>query len=119
MQTDDALEKWIMDAVDLESRDKVTAFFRNFCQKNLYKADAKPPQITYTARASNGEIRQYRGIFIEVDESVSFFCCRHIQDEGAISILHAKNDQLKEDMKELVMQFSDGIAPLKFQPRIW
>ena len=110
MQTDDALEKWIINAVDLADRDRVRGFFKDFCQKKLYEANTKPPQTTYSARSSAGEVNQYSGIFIKVDNAVSFYCCRHIQDVGETEILRNENDQLKENMKELVMQFSDGIA---------
>ena len=110
MQIDEALEKWIISAVDLADRDKVGRFFKDFCQRKLYEADAKPPQITYRARSSAGAIDQYGGIFIKVDEAVSFYCCRHIQEVGEAEVLRIENDQLKENMKELVMQFSDGIA---------
>ena len=110
MQTDDALEKWIMAAVDLGDRDRVRAFFQDFCQKKLYQADAKPPQIAYLARSSTGEVNRYNGIFIKVDDAVNFFCCRRVQDAGEAEALRTENDRLKEDMKELVMQFSDGIA---------
>ena len=110
MQTDDALEKWIMGNVDLADRDRVKDFFKDFCQKKLYEADARPLQITYLARSSAGEVNQYTGIFIKIDEAVSFYCCRRVQDMGEVKVLRIENDQLKENMKELVMQFSDGIA---------
>ena len=110
VQAEDALEKWMTDTIDAADRERVRGFFRDFCQKRLYETDTKPPQITYMAKTSDSEVKQYNGIFIEVDESISFYCCRQIQDEGTVAILHAENDQLKEDMKELVMQFSDGIA---------
>ena len=110
MQIDDALDKYIIDAVYSEDRDKVRYFFEDFCQKKLYEPGAKPPQLTYKARSSIGEINQYIGIFIKVDESVSFYCCRHVQDSGETEVLRTENDQLKQNMKELVMRFSDGIA---------
>ncbi len=110
MQIDDALEKWIINAVDLADCDRVRDFFRDFSQKKLYEPGAKPPQITYSARSSAGELRQYNGIFIKVDDSVSFYCCRHIQEETEADVLRTENDQLKQKMKDLVMQFSDGIA---------
>lgn len=110
MQIDDALEKYIISAVVSEDCEKVRGFFRDFSQKKLYEPGAKPPQLTYKARASTGKINQYIGIFIKVDESVSFYCCRHIHDSGETEILRNENDRLKEDMKELVMRFSDGIA---------
>ncbi|MDD6058736.1 MAG: hypothetical protein PUB98_10850 [Clostridiales bacterium] len=110
MQIDDALEKWIIDAVDSESRDQVRAFFKNFCQKKMSESGTKPPQLSYKAKSSTGEINQYIGMFIKVDESTSFYCCRHVQDSGEAAVLRIENDQLKEDMKELVLRFSDGIA---------
>ena len=110
MQIEDALDKYIIDAVDSEDRDKVRSFFRDFSQKKLYEPGAKPPQLTYRARSSNGETKQYIGIFIKVDESISFYCCRNVQETGEAEALRNENDQLKENMKELVMRFSDGIA---------
>ena len=110
MQIDDALDKYIIGAVDSEDRDKVRTFFRDFSQKKLYEPGAKPPQLTYRARSSTGELKQYIGIFIKVDESVSFYCCRNVQETGEAEVLRTENDQLKENMKELVMRFSDGLA---------
>ncbi len=110
MQIDEALEKWILNAVEADGRESIRSFFRDFCQKKMYEPDAKPPQITYNARSSNGEIKQYGGIFIKVDDSISYYCCRHIQETAQESILRTENDELKQKMKDLVMQFSDGIA---------
>ena len=110
MFMEEALDRWILGAVEPESRDRIRGFFRDFSQKKLYEPDAKPPQITYTARCSTGEMRQYRGIFIKVDDSVSYYCCRRIQETGRENVLQTENDELKQKMKDLVMQFSDGIA---------
>ena len=110
MQIDDALDKWIINAVDPEDREQVRSFFKDFCQKKLYEPESKPPQLTYKARSSSGERKQYIGIFIKVDDSVSFYCCRHVQDSGEAAVLRTENNHLKENMKELVMRFSDGIA---------
>lgn len=110
MQIDEALEKWIIGAVEPDNRESIRGFFRDFCQKKLYEPDAKPPQITYNARSSSGELKQYSGIFIKVDDSVSYYCCRHIQETGKESILRTENDELKQKMKDLVVKFSDGIA---------
>lgn len=110
MQVDGASEKWIMDSVVPEDRERLRSFFRDFWQKRLYTAGAKPPQITYRALSSGEEIRQYSGIFIKVDEVTSFFCCRDISDSEGSELLRSENDRLKESMKDLVMSFSDGIA---------
>ncbi len=109
MQIDEALEKWIIGAVHTEYRDRVRAFFKDFCQRKPCEPDT-PPQITYVAKASDGEGKQYNGIFIKMDESVSFFCCRCVQRTEETEMLRTENVQLKENMKELVMRFSDGIA---------
>ncbi|MBE6884706.1 MAG: PAS domain S-box protein [Ruminococcaceae bacterium] len=110
MQIEDALEKWIIIAVDLNDRNEIRSFFKDFCQKKLYEPGAKPPQITYNARSADGTIKQYSGIFIRVDESTSFYCCRRIQETVEADILRIENDQLKQKMKDLVVRFSDGIA---------
>lgn len=110
MQMDEALEKWIIDSVDSKDSNKVRAFFRDFSQKTLYEPGSKPPQITYSARSSTGELRQYSGIFIRIDDSVSFYCCRQAPKTTEADALRNENHQLKQKMKDLVMQFSDGIA---------
>lgn len=116
MQIDEALEKWIIGAVYAEDRDKVRTFFKDFCQKKLCELDA-PPQITYTAKASDGEGKQYTGLFIKMDEAVSFFCCRCVPKTEETEQLRTENVQLKANMKELVMRFSDGIAAFEVTAR--
>lgn len=110
MQIDDATEKWIMNSVEPGERDKMRNFFRDFCQKKLYTSDAKPPQVSYSARSFDGQVKQYTGVFIKIDESVSFYCCRCVPQQKDTESLLSENVQLKEDMKELVMRFTDGIA---------
>ena len=96
MLIDEGLDKWIPGVVEPDSQERFRGFFRDFCQKRLYEPDAKPPQITYYARSSSGEMRQYSGIFIKVDDSVSYYCCRRIQETGRESILQTENDELKQ-----------------------
>ena len=52
----------------------------------------------------------------EVDESVSFFCCRETRETAESVELKAENDRLKGEMRDLVMQFSDGIAAFELSP---
>ena len=85
-------------------------------QKKLFKVDGKPPQITYKARSSDGSIKQYMGIFIKVDESVSFYCCREMKGMDDAVELKEENNHLKEKMRDFVMQFSDGIAAFEVAP---
>lgn len=116
MQIEDALDKWLIAAVTLENQDRVRGFFRDFCQKRLYEAEEKPLQITYEARASDGNIKQYTGIFIKVDEATSFYCCREMQDTSDSIALKTENHQLKKGMRDLVMRFSEGIAAFEVSP---
>ncbi len=110
VQMDDAWNKWLLDAVDCEDQGAVQRFFMDFYQRRLYDTPAKPPQITYRARSATGEVKQYAGVFVKVDEWVSFYCCRELRDTAETVALRNENDQLKENMKDLVMHFSDGIA---------
>lgn len=110
MQMDDATEKWISGTVIEEERDRVRAFFKAFCQKKLYQPDAKPPRISYRAQSSSGEIKLYNGIFLKMDNSVSLYCCRSVQDMKEADILRNENESLKENLQELVMRFTDGVA---------
>lgn len=96
IQIEDALEKWLIDSVNAEQQDAVRRFFKDFCQKRLSGIDGKPPQITYKARSTDGNIKQYTGLFIKVDESVSFYCCRETKEITVLWALREENNQLKE-----------------------
>ena len=110
MQMEDATEKWVSGTVAPEDCGKVRAFFRAFSQKNLYTPDAKPPQVTYHAKSSSGEMKLYSGIFLKMDDSVSLYCCRQVPDGQETDQLRIENIHLKENMQELVLRFTDGIA---------
>ena len=110
MQIEDALEKWLIASVATEQQDAIRLFFKDFCQKRLSGFDGKPPQITYKARSTDDSVKQYTGVFIKVDESVSFYCCREAKETADSVALREENNQLKEKMRNLVTQFSDGIA---------
>lgn len=110
MQIQDATEKWIRDIVVPEDRDQLSQMFWELTQKRLYEKDEKPPRISYRAESSDGKIRQYNGIFLRMDDSVSLYCCRKVPDVEETSQLRDENVHLKENMQELVMRFTDGIA---------
>lgn len=110
MQIDDALNKWIFDSVEAEEAKKVRSFFTEYCEHKHHESGEKPQQISYQARSSSGEVKRYRGIFIRVDETISLFCCRRVLPEADVQILKRENNQLKEQMKEIVKNFSDGLA---------
>ena len=104
MQQRDATEKWISETAVSEDCDRLRAFFESFYRKELYRTDEQPPQISYRAKSSSGEIKNYRGIFLKMDESVSLYCCRRLPDTEETDIVRS------EDMHELMMRFTDGIA---------
>ena len=110
MQMEDATEKWISDTVIKEDYDKVHSFFQSFFQKQLYKSGEKPPQITYRAQSSKEETKLYKGIFLKMDETVSLYCCHQIPDTEEAEILRSEIGSLKENMQELMMRFTEGIA---------
>ncbi len=116
MQLEDALEKWLLSSVADEERDPIRAFFKDLSQKRSQGDGAKPPQITYTARSADGLQHRYTGLFIKVDEAISFFCCRVMQDTADSDALKTENAHLKENMRALVRQFSDGIAAFEVSP---
>lgn len=110
MQIESASEKWIIDSVSPQDQELVRNFFRNFCQKKLYSAGAKPPQITYQAKGSDNVFHRYIGTFIKVGDSLGYYCCRRAPDVEAQQALRLENDKLRADMKALVTHFMDGFA---------
>lgn len=110
MQMEDATEKWITGTVIEEDRERVREFFNAFRRKNLYKSGEAPPQICYKARSSSGKIKTYSGIFLKMNESISFYCCRCVPDSEETEALKSENISLKETVQELVSRFKEGIA---------
>lgn len=110
MQMENATEKWIAGTVVSEEREKVRLFFREFFQRKLSPSDNRPPQITYKSLSSNGDVKLYQGIFLKMDDSVSLYCCRAMPDVEKADALRDENAFLKENMRELAMHYTDGIA---------
>ncbi len=110
MQMEDATEKWISETVIPEDRERVRAFFDALRQKKLYRTHGMPPQITYQAKSSSGEVRTYNGIFLQISETVSFYCCRRVSALEEAERLRSENLSLRENMQELVLRFQEGIA---------
>lgn len=118
MQMEDATEKWIASTVIEEDRDKVREYFRDFCQGKLEKPGEKPPQVLYRAVTSGGEVREYSGIFLKMDSSVSLYCCRCIPDAERADALNSGILSLQENLQKLVMRFRDGIAAFEVTDRM-
>lgn len=110
MQMEDATEKWILETVSGEDQAKVRDFFGSFYKGQLFRPDARPTQIQYRARSSDGLVRIYRGVFLETHGSSALFCCRRAQDGGEADSLRDENAALRENLQELIMRFTDGIA---------
>lgn len=110
MNLEDALERWILVSIEPGDQESVRNLFHQLCRKSLYEDDDKPPQISYKARSTDGSIRDYTGVFIKIDDAVSFYCCRELQEVDNTVVLKNENYQQKEGMRNLVMRFSDGIA---------
>lgn len=110
MQIESAADKWIVDSVAPQDQELVQSFFRDFCQKKLYSADAKPPQVTYYAKGSDDRLHRYIGTFIKVGDALGYYCCRRIPEVEVQQALLMENDKLRADMKALVTHFMDGFA---------
>lgn len=115
MQMEKATDKWIVETVCQEDRERVSTFFKDFCQeKGQSELDAQPPQIKYRALSSSGKIKTYSGIFLRLDHSISLFCCRNIPEVREADALRSENDTLK-NMQELVMRFTEGIVAFEVE----
>lgn len=85
MQMEDANEKWINEAVFEGDREKVRAFFNENLRKNPAKTDSAPPSIQFHVLSSSRTLRGYSGILLNMDESISLFCCRSLDSEDSVS----------------------------------
>lgn len=114
MQLEEATQKWITDTVEAMDVEKVQAFFENFIQnKTAVQCEEYPSVINYRAKSSDGQIRSYSGIFLKIDENISFYCCRRLVDVAETEKLRSENESLKENMTQLMRQFTDGVAAFK------
>lgn len=110
MQMDEATERWIAETAAEQDKEKLRSFFRAFSQNTLSPPDQKPAQVTYHARTSSGAMKLYSGIFLSIDSSVSFYCCRAVPDAEEADSLKSENAALRENLQKLALRFTDGIA---------
>lgn len=114
MQLADATRKWITDTVDAADVERVQKFFAEFADNRRKLQDTEQPLIiNYHARSSDGHVRAYSGIFLKIDENISFYCCRRLVDQTEAERLRNENESLKENMTQLIRQFTDGVAAFK------
>lgn len=116
LQMSDANEKWIEGTVVEEDKERVKAFFDTFIQKRMFKKNEKPPVISFRGHSSNGEIKQYSGIFLKLDISNCLFCCKAVNEAKENESLRSENVSLRENMQDLVMRFTDGLAAFEVSP---
>ncbi len=110
MQLEEATEACIQDMVAEKDQEQVRAFFDAFLHRKEDTPGLRPSQIRYQARSFDGSIRTYTGIFLKIEDSVSLFCSRRMPDTRETDSLRTENRSLKENLKELVTRFTDGIA---------
>ena len=112
MKLEEATENWIRNTVIEVDRERVLQFFRELYRPDVREREGQPPQIRYRALSSDGSVKTYGGIFLKIDPSVSFFCCRNLVEEQETDQLRHENVSLKhmnENMQEFVVRFTDGI----------
>lgn len=112
MQMEAATENWITSTAAEEDRERLRAFFRDFCLKQL--PGEPPPQIVYRALSSDGSYKTYTGLFLKLDGVVGLYCCRCSPDEREADALRRENDSLK-NMQALAMQFSEGVVAFEVE----
>ena len=118
MQLEEATESWIGNTVSQVDRDRVLRFFRELYRREAREREGQPPQIRYHALSSDGSLKLYAGIFLKIDPSVSYFCCRHVIEEQENDMLRSENVSLKsmnENMQELMVRFTDGIVAFQVE----
>lgn len=115
VQMEEATARWIQDTVLEEERKNVQAFFQTYYKKRLEKTDSEPMQIRYRALSSDGNWKNYTGIFLKIDRERSLFCCRNVPDAEEAHLLRNENAALKKNLQDLVMHFTDGIAAFEIQ----
>ena len=104
MQMEEATNKWIEETVVPEQKEEMKEFFYNLCHGKMQES-IQPPRISYQAISNSGDLKKYSGIVLKMDESVSLYCCRRMEEES----LSSSSDTLLQNMQEL-MKFTDGIA---------
>lgn len=110
MQLEQATRTWVSENVVPEEQQRVLEFFQAYTSKNSREGNLGPARIAYHARASSGQVKYYGGIFLQAEENIRLYCCRCIQDGRENDQLRSENNSLKENIQELMLKFTDGIA---------
>lgn len=104
MQISEATERWITGSAAETDKNRLRGFFHDFCQGKMAAPEGCPPQITYRAMSSSGNYKTYTGIFLRLDDHISFYCCRQTLD--ALESV---------GMQELAMRFTEGVVAFEVE----
>ena len=115
MQMEQATEQWVEHSVHKEDRARLKEFFNSFFASRTASDDADSLQIRYRALSQDGEIRKSVGTFLRISGSVSLFCCKYLTDEQKLDELKNENLELKKNMQEFVMRFTEGVMAFKVE----
>ncbi len=111
MPMQEGADRWIRETVFPEDQPRVQSFFQDFFRRG--QEDAQPARISYLALNRQGAYARYNGIFLKMADAVSWFCCRRLQEE--MDQLRSENSSLKENMQELILRFTDGLAAFELR----
>ncbi|MGM9637962.1 MAG: PAS domain-containing protein [Butyricicoccaceae bacterium] len=118
MQLAEATEKWIRKTVVEADRDRVLAFFQHFYRPENRGEGTVPVQIRYNAFSSDGTVRAYAGVFLQIDTQTSFFCCRRAVSDPTAGLLAEETAALRglqETLPEMVLRMTDGIVAFEVE----
>ena len=113
MDMKEAVEKWIRGNVWEEDREQVNALFQQIYADGWKNNDAQPLRVSYRASTDTEEPQPYQGIFLKMEDAVCWFCCRAVPQET--ESLRSENTSLKENMQELMLRFTDGLAAFEIR----
>lgn len=115
LQMEDALDKWIGQEVLEEDRQTVRQFVQSFCKNRQQGSGNQPWQMDYRGITPEGNILPYKGLFLKIDDTLSWFCCRQVPSQAEEESLRSENRILKKNMQDLVMHFTDGLAAFELR----
>lgn len=96
MILEDAVKCWVGRLVMEADQEKVVCFLKNFNER-------REEDLEFRAMDRNGEIRNYCGEFLFIDQKTMLFCCREIKKEQ----LAGEEEEKVEERKILIRTFGN------------
>ncbi|MCQ2432484.1 MAG: PAS domain-containing protein [Clostridia bacterium] len=114
MHMEDAVRRWLDSTVAPADLDRTRAFFTAVISDAHRTDGAKPPEVRFRAKTGTDtpSALSCSGIFLKIDDNISFFCCRPDPKDEDSEQLRTENLSLKnmnEGIRDLVMRFTEGI----------